>query len=547
LIQAQIEAGEFAPALASIRRMPAPQRDAWLGRLATAQAQSGARQASMRSASEIGDDRARGRTLSALASRPWGGRGGGSQADFDSLIELITSTVAPTTWDEVGGPGSVAAFPTGVLVDPQGVLRPLLKESADAAPAADWKRGRRGLLAGRDAHARSARRSSALRMISLPRLEKQIQLRQAMGRKPSESMLVLAGLVRIKHVFVYPESGDLVLAGPAGDWRTGPEDRVVSTDGQPVVRLDDLAVILRHVMSSPEAKFGCLIVPREDALARVQEFLKESAARPLRPQERKAWLERLRAQLGQQDIEVYGLDPRTRAARVMVEADYRMKLVGMGLEEGVPGVESYLAMIRVPPGKAPPPMGVLRWWFTLNYDALLASADHLAFSLRGQGVKVLSENERLTAEGKRIHTGESESLNQEFARRFTEHFEELAARYPVYAELRNVCDLALAAALIRQERLAEKVAWHLSCLGSPGAYQVELGLAPKTVETVVNHRVVNRVHVMAGVSGGVSVDPGALVARDAIQAEGYGAVSQQHATAMPRQLADDAWWWDTAP
>jgi general secretion pathway protein D len=39
-----------------------------------------------------------------------GGMGGGSQADFDSLIELITTTVKPQTWDEVGGPGSVSPF-----------------------------------------------------------------------------------------------------------------------------------------------------------------------------------------------------------------------------------------------------------------------------------------------------------------------------------------------------------------------------------------------------------------------------------------------------
>lgn len=30
--------------------------------------------------------------------------------DFDQLIEVITSTVAPTTWDQVGGPGSIAPF-----------------------------------------------------------------------------------------------------------------------------------------------------------------------------------------------------------------------------------------------------------------------------------------------------------------------------------------------------------------------------------------------------------------------------------------------------
>ena len=50
-------------------------------------------------------------------------------------------------------------------------------------------------------------------MVSLTRLEKQIQLLQAAGRQPSEEMQVLAGLQRIQYVFVYPESGDLVLAG----------------------------------------------------------------------------------------------------------------------------------------------------------------------------------------------------------------------------------------------------------------------------------------------------------------------------------------------
>ncbi len=45
-----------------------------------------------------------------------GGAGGGAQADFDSLIELITSTIQPTTWDEVGGPGSIAPFETNLSI-----------------------------------------------------------------------------------------------------------------------------------------------------------------------------------------------------------------------------------------------------------------------------------------------------------------------------------------------------------------------------------------------------------------------------------------------
>ena len=43
-----------------------------------------------------------------------GGLGGGAQADFDSLIDLITSTIKPTSWDEVGGPGSIRPFETNL-------------------------------------------------------------------------------------------------------------------------------------------------------------------------------------------------------------------------------------------------------------------------------------------------------------------------------------------------------------------------------------------------------------------------------------------------
>lgn len=39
-----------------------------------------------------------------------GGMGGGAAPDFDTLIDLITTTVKPQTWDEVGGPGSITQF-----------------------------------------------------------------------------------------------------------------------------------------------------------------------------------------------------------------------------------------------------------------------------------------------------------------------------------------------------------------------------------------------------------------------------------------------------
>ncbi len=43
-----------------------------------------------------------------------GGLKGGAQADFDSLITLITSTIAAPTWDDVGGQGTIQPFNTNL-------------------------------------------------------------------------------------------------------------------------------------------------------------------------------------------------------------------------------------------------------------------------------------------------------------------------------------------------------------------------------------------------------------------------------------------------
>ena len=43
-----------------------------------------------------------------------GSMGGAAMADFDSLIELITSTIAPDSWEEVGGTGAIEEFRTNL-------------------------------------------------------------------------------------------------------------------------------------------------------------------------------------------------------------------------------------------------------------------------------------------------------------------------------------------------------------------------------------------------------------------------------------------------
>lgn len=503
-----------------------------------------------------------------------GSSGGAANADFDSLIDLIESTVATETWASTGGgEAEMRPFPTGVMVDTAGTLKLINATAPDANLAALHRAGRRSDTTGATAGLPSSvsagaaladkptsdpRQPAKLRYVSLPRLEQEIIRRQAAHEPFDPAMLTLAGLHRVQFIFVYPKSedgtpGDIVLAGPAGDWNIDPFGRILSTEsGQPIVRLDDLLTLLRRIQQTKSTYFGCAINPRPAALAATQAYLDQTAAKPLAPGRRDAWLEKIRSTMGRQDVEIFGLDPTTRVARVLVEADVHMKLVGMGLEDGVTGVESYLdsAKNAARAGVSPSSMAVLRWWFALNYQGMKTAPNGNAYELIGDGVCVLSENEMLAAQGQRIHTGQSDPLNQQFAESFTAHFAALADKYPVYGELRTIFDLALTLAIIDADGLTARAGWEPSRLLDNEKLRLPHGQAPREVDTVANvvsspARGGRERNLIAGVSGGVMVDTKATLAN---RVESTDANLPDLRAALPKfRKAEDqsiTWWWD---
>jgi len=467
------------------------------------------------------------------------GTGGGAIADFESLIDLIISTVAPDTWAENGGgEADIRPFPGGIFVDTEGTLRRIPRSAASRdlgfvrlEPPANIAPG-------------DARRHADLRCISLPRLEREIARRQKARESLDLAMLTLAGLERVQYVIVFPDSGDVVLAGPAGNWKANDEGRIVSTrTGIPVVRLDDFLVLLRRGLTSPGSPFGCSITPRQESLAATQTFLASHKDNPLAPGRRDAWLADLRKALGKQEIEVFELDPTSRPAHVLVEADYHMKLIGMGLADGATGMKSYLDTVELDTNGKPPAMNVLRWWFALNYRGLRTSPDGNAFELVGDGAKVLSENEMLSERGERIHTGEADELTQQFAHSFTANFAKLCQKYPIYGELRNLFDLALVVSLVQQEGLAEQAGWSPDLFASPERLPVQQLHPPKQVESVVNYRVLDKRTFVAGVSGGVWCDVRDVLAKEReVDTRRGGDLDYARESTIPKDTR--TWWWD---
>lgn len=544
-VKAHLAAGEFGAAVAAAKQVKSLEvRDTYLAQIAEAQFRAGEYEGSLSTTGEIGDDRTRTEALARIGALPTGAAGGGINVDYDTLIQLIINSAGDrASWDDQGGSGTVRQFPQGVYVDVRGVLK---RATAPADAQRNLAELRQAAASAARTEGAEVRKHSSLRKISLNRLEKAAQLRAARGLSPTEDMHVLAGLERIQYVFLYPETNDIVLAGPAGDWATDAEGRIVSVEsGMPVVRLDDFLTISRYVSKNAGQPFGCLIDPRQENLAKVQEFIRKSSQRPLKAGERDAWVAELRDVVGLQDIRMIGpFDPTTRAARVMVEADHHMKLIGIGLADGTVNVPSYLDLLQLKPNEAAPPMGVLRWWFTLNYQALQANEKLTSFRLRGPAVQVKSEDMLLQADGVKVGTGKANELNQAFAHNFTVNYDALAAKYPVYADLRNVFDLAMVTGLMHVGGMSDSVNWHRTFFGDEQALPVEHVAAPTAVQSVVNHKVYHGKTIVAQVSGGVSVNPWPLLKQDQLEIDRKGTLDSRRDANLPVKLANDAWWWD---
>jgi hypothetical protein len=96
-----------------------------------------------------------------------------------------------------------------------------------------------------------------------------------------------------------------------------------------------------------------------------------------------------------------------------------------------------------------------RWWLAPNYEPLAKTEDALAWELRGQGVKCLTEEDFVGASGQKQRTGQASGAAVKWAKTMTDKFDELAEHDSSFGQLRNIMDLAVIGALVEKEQLAE--------------------------------------------------------------------------------------------
>jgi len=97
--------------------------------------------------------------------------------------------------------------------------------------------------------------------------------------------------------------------------------------------------------------------------------------------------------------------------------------------------------------------------------------------------------------------------------------------------------------VLKSQDLPGQVDWEMAHLLDDSRFRVKLGVVPKTVETVMNHRVIDRKHIVVGVSGGVSVDTSNLLQLHPIQQDVNGQLEGSRVSAAPPS-SGGVWWWD---
>lgn len=423
----------------------------------------------------------------------------------------------------------------GVAVDANGVLS--TKTFSD--PTGELSQERRNAAKAKLNPKVAA--ASKLRKISLTRLEEAIKTRLAAGQRPTDEMLNLAGLTRIEYVFCLPDTKDIILAGPAEGWAPDLSGRMCGLQsGRPIIELQDLIVAMRAFPPNGSATplIGCSIDPTQEGLKREHDFARDN--KPRSPADVDAFAAGLRDALGPQTVTINGVPNTTHFAQVLVEADYRMKLIGIGLESPQINMKSYVQLAN---SNEINHNGLSRWWFVPDYECVRVADDEMAMQLVGEGVKLVGADELVSANGKRQNATGTNLASKTWCERFTKNYSKIADVKPIYAQLRNLVDLSVAAAFIQKEDYFSKIGWQMPVFLNEGAIPVQTCVAPRQVETAINV-VWKGSHVSTPIGGGVTINPREALAKSNLLKDKDGKVGEARQQTDISRLTKGQWWWD---
>ncbi|WP_167546873.1 DUF1598 domain-containing protein [Stieleria maiorica] len=534
-----IKAGEFSVAKSLPAETIPGTRDRWLAQVASAQSLSGESSAAAATVRQIETPADRQSVLnnSMGAVRRGAPQGGGSFADFDSLMNLIETTVVPDTWEALGGNSTMAPYPQGVYVDAAGTVEIAHLPSDDQSLAKGAIANLDALLAADlESQTRDWRAPSEMRFVSLRRLRDEITARRMTGVPLGDSLLNLAGLSRVQYLFLTDD--DIILAAPTSGIDLDRGWYVDRQSGRATLRSDFLARCL--AASQAGTPFGCTIDPTPAGMQAAMEVAGQIRSGQI-PIGKSA--DQLQSALGMQRVEVFGAAGDTSVALLMVEADRHMKQLALGQQPMPEGVANYLDVVDDMIDQGPPNGLLLRLWFTAQRQAVRCDSEKRVFEIAGNAVRLSGENQRALADGGRGDVT-VDPRSAQFVAGFNRNWARIRDQYPVYGALESLYRVAAVSHLIDRFG-AEGVHRDLaSALASEDEARDWNLPAPKQVESIATMHTVrkgNKRHHVLLASGGVSVATDATV-KSAIAT--YPTLDGHASLVRQRPVAVNHWWWD---
>jgi hypothetical protein len=461
--------------------------------------------------------------------------GGGSFADFGSLIDLIQTTVVPDTWDALGGPSSMREYPQGVYVDPAGTL--MACETTNPSNSIANLESMLQIGSGE-----SWLTPSSMRCVSLGRLKDAWLARQTVFAQPTESMAHLAGLSKIQYVILTDD--DIVLAGPVGGIESHHGWVRDRQTGLAAIRLDFLTTTI--AAANANIPFGCTIDPTNQGLRNAATVADQIQSKSI-PIGRAA--ETLASAIGMQRIEVFGTSADAPIGLMMVEADRHMKQLALGIHPMPDGASNYLDAIDATIKHGPPNDLLLRLWFTANACRVRSDTEGRIFQIDGNAMRLSGQNERAMANGDRGHVV-ADPRTEMFVRSFNSHAADIRGMYPIYAGLQSIYEAAVVAAIADKFATSDNYKALLDFFAASASSSAKLGLSvPKQVQTIaVMHRSRSdkHRHNILIASGGVAVTPADTVSMKfgADTAMKDPALKSYRGVAEKRPKVIQRWWWD---
>ncbi len=438
---------------------------------------------------------------------------------------LAQVTPPPTTPPPGGGAG-------GILIDAQGVVKSIFQK-AHSSPLIKKKQA----AYAQQNFAADLVAQSDLRKISLVRLEAEIQQLISAKKDLTPEIKYLAGLQRIDYVFVYPDQKDIVIAGPAEGFAPDQLGRPVGiSTGRPTIQLDDLLVALRAIRKG--GAIGCSIDPKKERLAALEQYVKQNSS-PASVAVAKWRYSQMANTLGMQNIRTWGVPEDSHFAVTLVEADLLMKRISMGIDPShVKKFKTHLSMLGRKGNS------IQRWWFTPLYEPMQTTNDKTVFQFKGQRAQLLSQEEKSQA-GNRSDAATTRLSTSKYAKLFTKRFPELAANNPTFADLQNLIDLSVLAALFKQEQLPQQANWKMELFLNEEQLPVQKYHVPKEVHSIFNYKMSGRSMVTGLVGGGVVLNPFQTIKNVEQKTEHQKELNETYSKASQKRIAKKhPWWWD---